>query len=163
VPNIFVGILSISYRYIFLILEIAENIFLAKKMRTITTDTKKEQHWIGSTVGIAVSSIDLEIQKGESIAIIGAKASILVIEPTVILLDEPTNGLDPRSVRELLQLIKGLINTNKTVVTATHNLEIIPEIASKVYVLGENKKIIKVGTPEEILSDRKFLSENNLV
>jgi energy-coupling factor transporter transmembrane protein EcfT len=41
-----------SYRYIFLLLETAENLFLAKKMRTIRINAKRERQWIGSTVGI---------------------------------------------------------------------------------------------------------------
>ncbi|MGC9063808.1 MAG: cobalt ECF transporter T component CbiQ [bacterium] len=52
VPNVFVSIISMSYRYIFLLLETAENLFLAKKMRTIITDTRREQQWLGSTVGV---------------------------------------------------------------------------------------------------------------
>ena len=52
VPNIFVVIASISYRYIFLLLESAEKLYLAKKMRTIKTDIKQEQNWVGSIVGI---------------------------------------------------------------------------------------------------------------
>jgi len=52
IPNIFVSIISMSYRYIFLLLETAENLFLAKKMRTIRINAKRERQWIGSTVGI---------------------------------------------------------------------------------------------------------------
>lgn len=52
VPNIFVGIISMSYRYIFLLLETAEDLYIAKKSRTIRIDTKRDQQWIGSTVGI---------------------------------------------------------------------------------------------------------------
>jgi cobalt/nickel transport system permease protein len=52
IPEIFVSIASMSYRYIFLLLELAEKLYLAKKMRTIKTDIRQEQRWIGSTIGI---------------------------------------------------------------------------------------------------------------
>lgn len=92
-----------------------------------------------------------------------ALASLLIIDPDVILLDEPTNGLDPRSVRELLDFIVRFRSEGKTVITATHDLKIIPSIADKVYVLGENKKIIREGTYESIIQDQNFLVEANLL
>lgn len=52
VPNIFVSIVCMSYRYIFLFLEIAENLFLAKRMRTLRPDARGDRVWIGRTIGI---------------------------------------------------------------------------------------------------------------
>lgn len=92
-----------------------------------------------------------------------ALASLLIIEPEVILLDEPTNGLDPRSSKELITLIKELQSQGKTIITATHDLNIVPDISEKIYILGENKKILRVGDCNSILSDRKFLEEANLL
>jgi cobalt/nickel transport system ATP-binding protein len=92
-----------------------------------------------------------------------ALASILVIEPEVILLDEPTEGLDPRSTREIIQIIKELHRDGKTLVIATHNLDIAREVSDRIYVLGENKSIIRVGTSESIFSDTKLLEEANLL
>lgn len=92
-----------------------------------------------------------------------ALASILVLEPSVILLDEPTNGLDPRSSRELITYIKNLQKEDKTTIIATHDLNIVPELAEKIYVLGEDKKIKRVGNVKEILSDKEFLKEVNLI
>lgn len=92
-----------------------------------------------------------------------ALASILVIDPSVILLDEPTNGLDPRSSRELITYIKDLQKENKTTIIATHDLNIVPELGEKVYVLGEDKTIKRAGNVNEILSDIEFLKEVNLI
>lgn len=92
-----------------------------------------------------------------------ALASLLVIEPSVILLDEPTNELDPRSKRELIKYIKELQSENKTTIIATHDLNIISELAEKVYILGEDKRIKRYGKVEEILWDKKFLEEVNLI
>lgn len=92
-----------------------------------------------------------------------ALASLLVIDPLVILLDEPTNDLDPRSIKELIKYIKDLQEKGKTTIIATHDLNIASDLADKIYILGEDKRIKKVGKPEELLSDKKFLEEVNLI
>ncbi|PMQ01399.1 MAG: ABC transporter ATP-binding protein [Dictyoglomus sp. NZ13-RE01] len=91
-----------------------------------------------------------------------ALASLLVIEPEVILLDEPTNGLDPRSARDLINLIKRLQEEGKTFVISTHDLKLVEELAEKIYVLGEDKRLIREGG-KEILKDKEFLANANLI
>ena len=92
-----------------------------------------------------------------------AVASVLSINPQVILLDEPTNGLDPRTQRWLINLICQLNAAGKTIVTATHNLDIVPEIADRVLVFSEDHKLAAGGTPKEILNNRELLIDVNLV
>lgn len=92
-----------------------------------------------------------------------ALASLLIIDPDVILLDEPTNELDPRSVRELLSYIKELRTAGKTIVTATHDLQMGNGFFDRIFVINEEKKIVKVGDYETIFSDREFLKEVNLI
>jgi len=92
-----------------------------------------------------------------------AIASVLVMDPTVLLLDEPTAGLDPRSSRELVDTILAAEEQGKTVITATHDLHIVAEIARRVLVFGEDRRILASATPEEILSDRSLLLAANLV
>lgn len=92
-----------------------------------------------------------------------AIASVMVMDPSVLLLDEPTAGLDPRSSRALVDTILEAEAGGKTVVTATHDLHIVPEIATRVVVLGEDRRIIAAGTPEKILADRALLLSANLV
>jgi cobalt/nickel transport system ATP-binding protein len=92
-----------------------------------------------------------------------AIASVLVMDPQVLLLDEPTAGLDPRSSRVLADLILEMETRGKTVITATHDLHIVPDIARRVIVLGEDRRVLASGTPEEILSDRSLLLAANLV
>jgi len=92
-----------------------------------------------------------------------AIASVLVMDPTVLLLDEPTAGLDPRSSRELVDTILAAEEQGKTVITATHDLHIVAEIARRVLVVGEDRRILASATPEEILSDRSLLLAANLV
>jgi cobalt/nickel transport system ATP-binding protein len=92
-----------------------------------------------------------------------ALAAMLAIDPQVLLLDEPTAGLDPRSSRILVDLILEAQGRGKTVVTSTNDLHIVPEIAGRVVVFGENRRILASGAPEAILRDRALLREANLI
>ena len=92
-----------------------------------------------------------------------AIASMMVMDPQILLLDEPTAGLDPRSSRALVDAIIEAEESGKTVVTATHDLHVVSEIARRVLVFGEDRRILASGAPEEILSDRSLLLAANLV
>jgi cobalt/nickel transport system ATP-binding protein len=91
-----------------------------------------------------------------------ALASLLTLQPDVWLMDEPTTGLDPRSQSWLVEFILEQRQQGKTIITATHDLGIAEEIASKIYVFSEEHQIIASGTPEEILSDHDLLHRCNL-
>ncbi len=92
-----------------------------------------------------------------------AVASVAAIDPEVFLLDEPTAGLDPRTTRDIIDLILKEHEKGKTIVTATHDLHIVEEVSDTAHVLGEGKNIIRSGAPRDILSDSAFLKENNLL
>jgi cobalt/nickel transport system ATP-binding protein len=92
-----------------------------------------------------------------------AIASVLSLRPDVILLDEPTASLDPRTKWVLVNLIRKLGEAGKTVITTTHELEIVPIIAQRVVVIGEERRILADGTPESILGDRDLLIQANLI
>jgi cobalt/nickel transport system ATP-binding protein len=92
-----------------------------------------------------------------------AIASVLSLGPEVLLLDEPTASLDPRTKWVLVNLIRRLGQGGVTLVTATHELEIVPLIAERVVVLGENRRVMGDGTPDEILGDRDLLLRANLI
>ena len=92
-----------------------------------------------------------------------AIASVLSINPQVILMDEPTNGLDPRTQSWLIGLIKQLGAAGKSLVISTHHLDIVEEIADRVIVFGEDHRLVASGSPAEILSDRELLLAVNLV
>ncbi len=66
-----------------------------------------------------------------------ALASVIVLDPEVLLLDEPTAMLDPRSQSQLIDLIQNWKGSTKTIVTATHQVEIIEDIADRVVVLEQ--------------------------
>jgi cobalt/nickel transport system ATP-binding protein len=91
-----------------------------------------------------------------------ALASVIVLDPDVLLLDEPTAMLDPRSQSQLIDLIQSWKSSSKTVITATHQLEIVEDIADRVFVL-EQGSVVAAGSPQEILSDGDLLLHANLV
>ena len=91
-----------------------------------------------------------------------AIASVLSLEPSVLLLDEPTAALDPRTKWVLVNLIRRL-GDDHTIVTTTHELDIVPLIANRVVVLGESRRVLASGTPDEILGDRELLIRANLI
>jgi cobalt/nickel transport system ATP-binding protein len=88
--------------------------------------------------------------------------SVMVLDPEVLLLDEPTAMLDPRSQSELIDLIQNWKGASKTVVTATHQLEIVEDIADRVVVLEEGS-VTADGAPRDILSNADLLLRANLV
>jgi cobalt/nickel transport system ATP-binding protein len=91
-----------------------------------------------------------------------ALASVIVLDPEVLLLDEPTSTLDPRSQSQLVDLIQNWRGTAKTVVTATHQLDIVEDIADRVVVMDAGM-VIASGSPQEILSDTELLQKANLI
>ena len=91
-----------------------------------------------------------------------ALASVFVLDPDVLLLDEPTATLDPRSQSQLIDLIHGWKGSTKTVISATHQLEIVEDIADRVFVLEEGR-VVASGTPAEILTNQELLLRANLV
>ena len=91
-----------------------------------------------------------------------AIASVLIMDPDVVLLDEPIAALDPRSQEHVLELMRSWAAAGKTVVTATHDLDLLEETASHCVVLDRGK-IVCAGLPGEVLSDRPLLRRANLV
>lgn len=92
-----------------------------------------------------------------------AIASTLIMSPEVLILDEPTAGLDPLTSRQIVDIIIQANQEGKTIITATHDLHIIEEIADTIFVFNSDKKIARSGLAGEILSDREFLKKHNLV
>ena len=84
-------------------------------------------------------------------------ARILMSDPDLILLDEPTAGVNPTLIRDLIVAIKNLRDEKgKTILLVEHNMKVISQICDKVVVLDFGRKIAE-GTPEEIQRDEKVL------
>jgi cobalt/nickel transport system ATP-binding protein len=92
-----------------------------------------------------------------------ALASILSLDPSVWLLDEPSAGLDPRSQSWLEDFIIDQVRSGKTMVTATHDLSLAEVVADRICVFDESHRLIADGPPEEILSNQSLLAECNLI
>jgi cobalt/nickel transport system ATP-binding protein len=92
-----------------------------------------------------------------------ALASLLTASPSVLLLDEPTAGLDPRTQATLLELLERLHQAGLTLVTATHDLALVPHLADRAIVLDESHRLVADGPTEEVLSDTDLLLRVNLI
>ncbi len=83
-------------------------------------------------------------------------ARILMADPEIILLDEPTAGVNPTLIKSLMRLIEDLRREGKTFFFVEHNMKVISDICDKVYVLDFGKKIAE-GTPREIQENEEVL------
>ena len=92
-----------------------------------------------------------------------AIGSVLVMNPEVLLFDEPTAALDPRTQRWLVDLIIELNLAGKTVVLASHDLESLPELVDRCVVFSEDHRIVAEGKPADVLDDTALLTGVNLV
>ncbi len=90
-------------------------------------------------------------------------AALLAVSPRVLLLDEPTGGLDPRSQRWFVELVQELRDAGKTIVTTTHDLHVADEIADRIIVLDEQHTIAAGGPRHDILTNLDLLLSVNLV
>lgn len=91
-----------------------------------------------------------------------ALASVLVTDPEVLLLDEPTAALDPRSQSQIIDFLIDWGSGAKSVVFATHDLETLEHIADDAFVL-EHGRVAASGTPRAILENTALLARTNLV
>ncbi|CAG5933459.1 cobalt ABC transporter ATP-binding protein [Streptococcus pneumoniae] len=90
-----------------------------------------------------------------------AIAGILAMEPAILVLDEPTAGLDPLGRKELMTLFKKLHQSGMTIVLVTHLMDDVAEYANQVYVM-EKGRLIKGGKPSDVFQDVVFMEEVQL-
>lgn len=79
-----------------------------------------------------------------------ALASILVMEPSILVLDEPTAQLDPVGTRQVMMIVSALAKHGRTIVWVEHKLEWVADLAQRVLVL-EQGKLVADGTPSQVL------------
>lgn len=103
-----------------------------------------------------------ELSEGEKKR--AAIATALALDPEVLLLDEPTANLDPRSKALLVELIGSLAEGGRTVATTTQELEIAPAVGQRAVVVGDRERRPVAGGPvEQILEDIDLLMRVNLL
>ncbi len=90
-----------------------------------------------------------------------AIAGILAMKPKIMVLDEPTSGLDPKGASQILKLLYQLNGEGMTIVISTHDVDLVPIYASKVYIISQGK-IIKEGNPQEVFEDVETIRGANL-
>ncbi len=90
-----------------------------------------------------------------------ALASVLILDPEVLLLDEPTAALDPRSRSQVVDFLVAFSGA-KTVVTTTHDLDIVQDIADHCIIFGGGR-VVAEGPPAQILQDEELLRRTHLL
>lgn len=90
-----------------------------------------------------------------------AIAGILAMRPEIMVLDEPTAGLDPQGVTALTKLLKELNNEGITLIISTHEVDLVPNYAKRVFVLVDGL-LVAEGSPKEIFAQPEILEQANL-
>jgi len=132
------------------------------QLRWSHAEIQKRTHEVLEMLGIASlkSRPPHHLSGGEKKKV--ALASVLILDPEVILLDEPTASLDPRSQTQIIDFLTTWGNGTKTIVTATHDLHMLEDIADRCLIF-ERGTIIASGSPREILQDQSLLVRSNLI
>jgi cobalt/nickel transport system ATP-binding protein len=92
-----------------------------------------------------------------------AIASVLAMNPEVITLDEPMNGIDPKGKKFLRDLLIDLNKSGKTIICATHDFEYIEGVFNRVIVFSDEHKIIRDDKYEKVINDEDFLRKYNII
>jgi len=87
-----------------------------------------------------------------------AVASVLAAKPDVLILDEPTTGLDYAEQRSMMELVKRLNQDGSTIIFVTHHMWVVAEYAQRMYVVKDGKIMLE-GTPREVFAHEKELND----
>lgn len=119
-------------------------------------EAKRQAHEALQLVGISSdyynkSPFDLSGGEKRRVAIAG----ILAMKPKILILDEPTAGLDPQGTREMMQLFEKIHQEGTTIILVSHDMDIVMEYADTVIVM-ENGEIHQITTPTALFQDPHF-------
>lgn len=141
---------------------IFEEVALGLQLRGVAEDTIKERvHHALKVCGLypfrnwPISALSYGQKKRVTIA------SILVLEPEMIILDEPTAGQDFRNYTEMMGFVEELNRLGKTIIMITHDMHLMLEYSDRALVIGQGK-IIADTTPIDVLTDRQLVAEASL-
>ncbi|HWO78496.1 MAG TPA: energy-coupling factor transporter ATPase [Bacillus sp. (in: firmicutes)] len=87
-----------------------------------------------------------------------AVATVLILEPDVLIIDEPTTGQDWQGTQDMLRLINRLHEKGHTIIIITHNMSLVTDHAKRVFIMG-NGQLLKDCKPEETFIDHEILRE----
>ncbi len=91
-----------------------------------------------------------------------AMAGALVMEPELLVLDEPFEGLDPAARRQMIDLLEVLAESGTTIVLTTHDIDAVPEFADYAYVLRAGGQVAMHGTPEQLFTHAPDIAASNI-
>ena len=128
---------------------------LGLKEDEIAVRVREAVRLVGLDYGEIAERSPFELSGGQKRRV--AIAGIIAMRPEVLILDEPTAGLDPEGKRELLALFKDIrLTTCPTIVMVSHNMDEVAECCNKVAVLGGGK-VLGVFKPTELFSERELI------
>jgi energy-coupling factor transport system ATP-binding protein len=90
-----------------------------------------------------------------------ALASILVMNPKILILDEPTSGLDLRNARKLIEIVKNLQKEGRTLILISHDMELVSDLCERI-ILMKSGEIIADGGIKDIFDDSNLLEKTRL-
>ena len=91
-----------------------------------------------------------------------ALASVIAVEPEVLILDEPTTGLDYSECMHIMNIVSELNKKGTTVIMVTHDMEIVLDFAQKVLVMNHGQ-LLKYGNMREVMKDNNILMQARLM
>ena len=90
-----------------------------------------------------------------------AVASVLAVKPDVLILDEPTTGLDYKEQRSMMEMVKSLNANGSTIIFVTHHMWVVAEYAHKVFVIKDGQMLLS-GTTREVFAQEETLKDSYL-
>jgi energy-coupling factor transport system ATP-binding protein len=128
------------------------------------SEIRQRVRWAMEAVGLDFEGfkdrLTMSLSEGERRRL--ALAGVLALKPEVLVLDEPTAGLDPKGRKDLLKwLMRWRGEQEGTIVLASHNMEDLAQLADRVYVLVEGRMVLS-GSPREVFSQSEVLTRHGL-
>lgn len=123
------------------------------RMDRIDTRVKEALHMVGLEGRDETLPYNLSQGQKQKLCI----ASVIAMEPEIIVLDEPTSQLDYRSTMNIYGILKELNRKGKTIIVIEHNTDMIAKYANSVMVLDDGK-LVKNGEPKKVLCDKRLMN-----
>ena len=135
---------------------VLKNVTLAPTLLKLGTpeEIENKARALVDRVGLTekISNYPCELSGGQQQRVAIARA--LALEPDILCFDEPTSALDPELTGEVLKVIKGLKNTDSTMIVVTHEMEFAKNVSDKVLFMADGV-IEEYGTPDEVFNNPK--------
>ena len=135
---------------------VLKNVMLSPTLlkRGTTEEIESKARALIDRVGLTekIANYPCQLSGGQQQRVAIARA--LALEPDILCFDEPTSALDPELTGEVLKVIKGLKNTDSTMIVVTHEMEFAKNVSDKVLFMADGV-IEEYGTPEEVFKNPK--------